>query len=130
MDRAGFQRWLDAYVEAWKTYDRDKIAALFSDDAEYRYHPQDEPIRGRQRIVDSWLEEPDEKGTYDAHYEPLAIDGDVHVAHGWSRYFNRDGAMRDEYLNVYVCGFNEAGECTSFNEYWAQNREFRAQAAG
>ena len=128
MNRQAFQDWLDRYVEAWKTYDREQIAALFSDDAEYRYHPQDEPVRGRQTIVESWLKEPDEKGTYDAHYESLAIDGDVHVAHGWSRYFDVDGAMRDEYLNVYVCRFNEAGECTSFDEYWAQNREFQTQS--
>ena len=31
--------------------------------------------------------------------------------------------MRDEYFNVYICRFNSAGECTSFTEYWIQNRE-------
>lgn len=36
MDEAEFQRWLDAYVAAWKTYGEDEIGALFSEDAEYR----------------------------------------------------------------------------------------------
>jgi len=125
VDRQQFQAWLDRYVGAWKTYDPEMIGALFSSGAVYRYHPQDEGLRGRDAVVASWLENRDEPGTYDAHYEPLAIDGDIHVANGWSRYFAPDGGTRDEYLNVYICRFNEAGECTEFTEYWTQNRDFR-----
>lgn len=121
-----FQAWLDRYVEAWKSYDPDRIGALFSEDAAYRYHPQDDPERGRAAIVASWLDGRDEAGTYDGHYEPLAIDGETHVASGWSRYFEAPGGkLRDEYLNIYVCHFNAAGRCTDFTEYWIQNREFR-----
>jgi hypothetical protein len=32
LDRNGFQRWLDDYVLAWRTYDPEAIRALFSDD--------------------------------------------------------------------------------------------------
>jgi len=130
MDRQDFQDWLDRYVDAWKTYIPDRIGALFSEDAEYRYHPQDEPERGRDQIVSNWLETRDEEGTYDAEYHPLAIDPDgTHVASGWSRYFETPGGtMRDEYWNVYVLRFNDAGECTSFTEYWIQNREMRKRA--
>lgn len=125
MDRQAFQGWLDRYVAAWKSYDPQEIGDLFSEDANYRYHPQDEPEHGRAEIVTAWLHNPDEKGTYDAHYEPLAIDGEVHVAQGWSRYFNADGSTRDEYMNIYVCRFDDADRCTEFTEYWIQNREFR-----
>ena len=124
MDRQAFQGWLDRYVEAWKTYDPQQIGDLFSEDATYRYHPQDEPVRGRAAIVASWLDGPDDPGTYDAHYEPLAVDGDVHVAEGWSRYFNPDGSTKDEFCNIYVCRFNDTFECTEFTEYWIQNRAF------
>lgn len=124
MDRQSFQGWLDRYVEAWKSYDEQQIRTLFSEDATYRFHPQDEPERGRDAILAAWLDEPEEKGTYDAEYKVLAIDGDVHVAEGWSRYFE-NGEMSDEYLNIYICRFNDAGECTEFIEYWIQNREFR-----
>ena len=125
MDRAGFQRWLDDYVGAWKTYDPEQIGDLFSEDAQYRYHPQDEPLRGRQAIVDSWLEEPDAPNSYEASYRPLAIDGDVHVAEGTSRYFDEHGELRDEYCNIYVCRFDAEGRCSDFTEYWIQNRQFR-----
>jgi hypothetical protein len=129
MNRQGFQEWLDRYVEAWKSYDPDQIRALFSDDATYRFHPADEPERGREAIVEAWLDEPDEQGTYDAQYEPLAIDGDVHVARGWSRYFESPGGpTRDEFWNIYVCRFNDAGECTEFIEYWIQDREYRRRS--
>jgi ketosteroid isomerase-like protein len=129
MDRQAFQDWLDRYVEAWKTYDPDKIGSLFSEDVEYRYHPQDEPERGRAMLVSNWLETRDDEGTYDAEYHPLAIDGDTYVAQGWSRYYDAPGGnMRDEYLNIYICRFNDAGECTSFTEYWIQNREMRKRA--
>ena len=77
MDRNDVDRWLDAYVAAWKSYDREQIGALFSDDVVYRYHPYDDPVRGRDEVVRSWLgeDEPDRgastrdpEGTYDATY--------------------------------------------------------------
>ena len=76
MDADGVARWLTAYVEAWKSYDREEIGALFSDDVKYRYHPYDEPVEGREAVVESWLgegehegaSERDEEGTYDASY--------------------------------------------------------------
>ena len=109
LDRAGFAEWLDRYVGAWKSYDPEAIGDLFSKDAEYRYHPQDDPITGRDAIVADWLDGRDSPGTYDAKYEPLAIDGDTYVATGWSRYFDRDGKLRDEYSNIYLCRFDERG---------------------
>ena len=57
IDRAGVDRWLDDYVAAWKSYDRDAIGALFADDVEYRYHPYDDPVRGRNSVVAAWRRE-------------------------------------------------------------------------
>jgi SnoaL-like domain len=129
MDRRGFQRWLDGYVEAWKTYDRDKIRALFSADAVYRYSPEEpEGTNGRDAIADDWLSNKDEPKTYEAIYAPLAIEGDTFVANGITRYFNADRSQRDQYYNVYICRFNDAGECTDFTEYWMQKNEYRKAA--
>ena len=49
------QAWLDAYLHAWETYDAADVEALFTEDAEYRYHPADEPEVGRELIVFGWL---------------------------------------------------------------------------
>ena len=36
-------RWLDAYVAAWKSYDPEAIGDCSAEGVEYRYHPADEP---------------------------------------------------------------------------------------
>ena len=42
MNRESLQVWLDKYVEAWRTYEPEKIGDLFSEDAFYFYSPFDE----------------------------------------------------------------------------------------
>jgi hypothetical protein len=126
VDRQAFQGWLDRYVDAWKTYEPQAIADLWSENATYYYHPQDEPLRGRDAIVENWLENKDDAGTYDAKYEVVAVDGDTYVAKGWSRYFE-NGQMSDEYNNIYLCRFDADGKCSEFIEYWIQSRELRRQ---
>jgi hypothetical protein len=116
VEREQVARWLDGYVAAWKSYDREAIGALFTDDAQYRYHPYDDPLRGREAIVESWLEDPDDPGTYDAHYEPLAVDGDVAVATGTSTYYAADGSIEKVYDNCYVMRFAPDGRCREFTE--------------
>src|SRR5256885_11928172 len=94
MDIDGVARWLTTYVEAWKSYDREAIGALFSDDVRYRYHPYDEPVEGRTAVVESWLGEGDHEGaptrdrdgTYDAAYEPVAAGGAGAVAAGMRHF--------------------------------------------
>ena len=124
MTRDDVQAWLDGYVAAWKSYDPDGIGALFAEDAEYRYHPWDEPVRGRAAIVRAWIEPEgaqsgrDEPGTYDARYEPYAIDGDRAVAIGSSDYFGPDGSVEQRYRNVFLLRFDGEGRCASFTEWF------------
>jgi hypothetical protein len=73
MKREGVIRWLADYIAAWESYDPDRIGALFSDDAEYRYYPGEEPLRGREAIVASWLADRDPEETYDADYRVVAV---------------------------------------------------------
>jgi ketosteroid isomerase-like protein len=123
------QRWLDDYIETWLSYERDRIAALFSEDCEYRYHPYDEPIRGRDAVVEAWLGEGehedasarDEPGTYDASYRPVAVDGDVAVAIGASTYRTEPGGPVDKvYDNCFVMRFDGQGRCREFTEWYME----------
>jgi len=129
MDRSTAQAWLDAYVEAWKSYDRAAVEALFAEDATYRYHPydpDDETLRGREAIVSSWLEpegnagDRDAPGTYDARYEVYAVDGDRVVAVGWSSYFSdaSQSTLERRYHNVFLMEFDDGGRCRAFVEYF------------
>ena len=112
--------WLAAYVRAWETYDPDAIGNLFAEDATYEYHPFEEPVRGRLAIVASWLDPKDDPGTYDGHYEPIAIDGDLAVAHGRTRYF-KDASKAEldrQFDNIFVLRFDGSGRCQSIREWW------------
>ena len=120
MDRQGFQRWLDDYIDAWKSYDEAAIGALFSEDATYRYHPWEEAadtLVGRAAIVASWLEDRDDPDSWTAEYRPWAIDADRAVAVGVSRYYGADGdTVEREYHNVFLCRFDDGGRCREFTE--------------
>lgn len=126
IDHGHVQRWLDRYVAAWKSFDEAEIGDLFSEDADYRYHPWDDPVRGRDEIVKDWVapdgnaSSRDEPGTYDATYAPFAVDGQRAVAVGTSDYFtDASQATREQrFHNVYLLEFDDEGRCRSFTEWF------------
>jgi ketosteroid isomerase-like protein len=120
MERGDVDSWLRDYIEAWKSYDRDRILALFADDVECCYEPYSEPVRGAAAVADSWVAEDrvDEPGTYDAAYRAIAVDGEVAVATGSSTYFNPDGSIRAIYDNCFLMRFDAEGRCREFTEWY------------
>jgi hypothetical protein len=131
MNRETLQTWLDKYVEAWRTYQPGQIADLFCEDALYFYSPFDEqnPLRGREAIVADWLKEPDRLGSWEAHYVPVAVEGNVGVAQGRTRYFKNNGDVEREFANIFVMQFDDAGRCARFTEWFMQPRG-ASQTAG
>lgn len=136
MDRGAAQDWLDEYVQAWITYDPDRIAGLFSENIMYRYHPYDAPIVGRDAVAASWLSEleaggasaRDKPGTYEAEYSPIAVDGDTVVATGRSRYREEpDGPVVRAYENCFVMRFDDEGRCVEFTEYYLRRPQEQVQ---
>jgi hypothetical protein len=111
------QRWIDAYVDAWRTYDPASIGALFAEDATYAYHPYDEGeevVRGREAIVADWLEERDEPGSWEASYRPLVVEGRRAVAEGTTSYTNGDF-----FWNLWTLRFDEEEDrCAEFVEWF------------
>jgi hypothetical protein len=123
MDRSGFRDWLQRYVDAWRLNDPVAIGDLFSADVRYAYDPFDEALVGRPAVVASWLDDPDEPGSWQADYDVLAIDGDVFVAHGRTRYLTDDRREVDrEFGNIFVCRFDAEGRCREFTEYYMRRR--------
>ncbi len=128
MTRDDVQAWLDRYVAAWRSYDPVQIGALFADAAEYRYHPWDEPVRGRDAVVRSWTEpdggasERDAPGTYDGAYEPWMVEGPRAVATGISTYWTdaTRTTVSSTYRNVFLLAFDGEGRCTAFTEWFMQ----------
>jgi ketosteroid isomerase-like protein len=124
VDKTEVDRWLRAYVEAWKSYDRDQIGELFAEDVKYRYHPYDDPVEGRDAVVRSWLGDAgastrDKEDTYDAAYRAVAVDGDLAVATGSSSYLSEPGGpVQKVFDNCFVMRFDSAGQCREFTEWY------------
>lgn len=123
IDHASVATWLESYIHAWKTYDPELIGSLFSEQATYAYNPFDQPLHGRAAIIASWLENRDAPGTYDAHYKPIAVEGNVAVINGRSHYFEADGkTSKKSYDNIFVLRFDDQGHCIEFREWFMQPR--------
>ncbi len=120
------QAWLDGYSRAWETYAAEDIEPLFSENAEYRWHPADDPEVGRDTIIHAWqnpggnASDRDAPGTYRADMRPFAVDGNRAVAVGTCTYWT--DATHDQisrvYYNNWLLEFDDEGRCSSFTEYW------------
>jgi len=117
MTHEDVQAWLDRYIAAWRSNETSAIGDLFTDDAVYRYHPYgDDAVRGREAIVQAWLEEEDAPDSWEAEYSPFAVDGERAVATGWSRYAATGEEPERTYHNVFLMRFNADGRCAEFTE--------------
>ena len=114
------QKWLDGYVEAWRTHDPDKIGALFTEDAAYRYHPGGAAVVGRDNIVAAWMKYEDadlNRNPWTAEYRPWVVEGDNAVAIGETHY---EGAK--DYFNNFQVAFRD-GKCAEFTEWFMEPPE-------
>ncbi len=115
--------WLHRYIDAWRLNDPVAIGDLFSADVRYAFDPFEEAVVGRPAVVAAWVANPDEPGSWEADYEVLAIDGEVHVAHGRTRYLTDDRSGVDrEFANIFVCRFDAEGRCREFTEWYMRRR--------
>ncbi|MEA2647151.1 MAG: hypothetical protein QOE92_2234 [Chloroflexota bacterium] len=119
MTKADLDAWVARYVAAWDSNDRDEIAALFTDDAEYLTTPFREPWRGAAAIVDGWLERRDEPGDHAFRHEVVGIDGDLGFVQGWTDYPGQDPPA---YVNLWVIRLTGDGRASSFTEWWMEVR--------
>lgn len=122
IDHTSVSKWLRDYIRAWESYDPAAIGALFSENAGYRYHPYDEPVRGRDAIIANWLENRDAPNTYKAEYTPIAVDGQVAVAQGRTHYFDSEGKFLRQFDNIFVIHFDNEGRCLDFCEWYMPPR--------
>ncbi len=121
MTRDELQRWLDRYIEAWRAHEPAPIATLFTEDVVYRYRPyggDEHAARGRDVVVRAWLDDDDPPGSWEARYEPYAVDGDRAVAVGWSRYLATESEPERTYHNVFLLRFAADARCAEFTELY------------
>lgn len=113
MDRDDVMRWVAGYERAWRDGDLDAVAALFTEDANYRPSPYEEAEVGHDAIRAFWLD--DEGQTFTVEAQPVAVDGRDAVVRLQVRYGD---PVRQEYRDLWVLRFAADGRVEDFEE-WA-----------
>ncbi|WP_062465213.1 nuclear transport factor 2 family protein [Demequina soli] len=109
--------WLDGYVKAWASKDEADVRAIFTDDAEYWFRPNDaEPTRGIDAIVAMWAEpEPTEA----VHALAVLIErDDLAIIRGTVDY-----PGHASYTNLWEVWFAPDGRASRFVEWYMTPRE-------
>lgn len=119
MNQADIDAWIQGYIKAWNSNDPGEIGKLFAEDGLYYTGPFNEPWRGRQGIVNGWLERADQPGSFRFRYQVLAASGDTGVVRGWTEYLDPP----KEYSNIWVIRLDERGQCKEFSEWWMKKKE-------
>ena len=108
--------WLAGYIKAWETKDPADVRAIFTDDAEYWYRPNDPaPVTGIDAIIEAWVEpEP----TTPVHDLAVLIENDeLGVVKGTVDY-----PGHETYTNMWEIWFAPDGRARRFVEWYMTPR--------
>ena len=118
MDAESFRTWLEAYRKAWETRDPRAVRELFSEQAVYVERPYREPLRGADAIAEYWSGIAETQDDVHVQVEPLAVAGDVGIAHWWASFRRMPSGKRVHLDGVLAATFAADGTCRLFREWW------------
>ncbi|SBS74923.1 nuclear transport factor 2 family protein [uncultured Microbacterium sp.] len=109
--------WLDGYLTAWKSKDPADVRAIFTDDAEYWFRPDDpDPARGIDAVIEAWLDpEPTEA---QPDLQVLVEDDRVGIISGRVEY-----PGHASYANLWEVHFAPDGRARKFIEWFMTPRK-------
>lgn len=123
MQRETVTRWIEGYERAWRTPGTSTLAELFAPDATYRTAPFERPHVGLAGIAELW--EAEREGldeTFEMTSELIAADGATAVVRVEVFY---GSPISRHYRDIWIMRFNDAGQCTEFEEwpFWPGDRD-------
>lgn len=109
--------WLAGYIKAWDSKDEGDVRAIFADDAEYWFRPDDDdPVVGIDAIVEMWGEPEASDPTHDL---AVLIESDeVGIIKGTVVY-----PGHASYSNLWEVWFAPDGRATKFVEWFMTPRK-------
>ena len=114
-----FEKWLEAYGDAWQSGDAQAAIELFSDDAEYYETPFDDPMVGRDAIQRYWSAGP-EKSQQEVHFshQAVAVVESKGLAQWQASFVRIPSGNQVELDGFLVAKFDGTGKCSVFREWW------------
>lgn len=114
MTREAAERWIAAYVAAWRAPGVDALADLFAPDATYSRDPYDDSATGLDAIAGMWVAERSDGEQFEMSHEVLAVEGDTAVVRVHVQYRR---PREQEYRDLWVIRLGVDGLCTHFEEW-------------
>lgn len=107
--------WLEGYIKAWASKDEDDVRAIFTEDAEYWFRPDDDaPAIGADAIVAMWSK-PEPSRTHDLAV--LIENDELGIIKGTVDY-----PGHASYSNLWEVRFAPDGRATKFVEWFIKRR--------
>ena len=115
MTREQADRWVAAYVEAWRAPGTDALTDLFTPNATYSRHPYEDPTpTGIEAIEKLWDDERNAGEEFDISHEIVAVEGDTAVVRVHVQYRK---PREQEYRDLWMIRLDADGLCTHFEEW-------------
>lgn len=108
------ERWIDDYVEAWRTPGTDTVTTLFSPEATYSQGPYRDPVRGLAAIAEMWEAERPEGERFDISHEVVATEGDTSVVRVEVDY---RAPHEQQWRDLWIVVLGADGRCRHFEEW-------------
>lgn len=118
MKRATFKTWLEAYGRAWETRDPHAATALFAEDGTYQVTPFLAPMRGRQAILEYWLEVARTEEDIRFGFEILALTSDMGIARWWASFVRVPPGLQTKLDGIFLISLDADDRCKSLREWW------------
>jgi hypothetical protein len=118
MNEPAFRQWLEAYGHAWESRDPQAAAELYTSDGTYQVTPFLEPLRGRQAILEYWMEVSGTENEISFGYEILAVTQQLGIAHWHASFVRTPPGLPTKLDGIFVISLDAGGKCSLLREWW------------
>jgi ketosteroid isomerase-like protein len=109
---------LDAYREAWRSFDGDAWVALFTQDAEYHGDPFGEPLVGHNALRAFLLVSAETQRDVDFTVERHWVSGSTVLAAWHASWVRRPGGQLVRSAGFLAADVTSDGRISRFHEWW------------
>ena len=118
MNEPAFRQWLEAYGHAWESRDPQAAAELYSNDGTYQVTPFLEPLRGRQAVLEYWMEVSRTENEISFGYEILAVTQQLGIAHWHASFVRTPPGLPTKLDGIFLISLDAEGKCSLLREWW------------